>query len=360
MSRVALLGYGRFGRALGELLQEGGHAVRGVDPHVEIPQQIRADSLDELVADADFVIVAVPVSEMRKAIESLLSHLKEDQVVLDVGSVKGGPYSVMEELLGNRIPWVATHPLFGPISLALGEQPLVVVLCASPAHPDAARRVRNLYEGIGCRVVEQEADAHDRWMAETHALAFFIAKGLIDMGVTADPALAPPSVRALLRIIETVRADAGHLISALHRENPHSGRARERFLRALTRLDQLLDEGEPDSIPAGQQARTVDLPGSSTDVPGLVETRELIDEVDRELVSLLGRRARLALRAGRSKAAMGLPVLDAEREAALLAERQEWGRKLGLGGELVGRLFEEILRCSRQLQEEQLLRKNSP
>lgn len=46
--------------------------------------------------------------------------------------------------------------------------------------------------------------------------------------------------------------------------------------------------------------------------------RAEIDAVDREIVGLLNRRARLGLDAGRAKVKSGLPIADSEREREVL------------------------------------------
>jgi prephenate dehydrogenase len=49
MTQVALVGYGRFGRALGSLLVESGMDYRALDPLAEVPEPHRAASLRELI-----------------------------------------------------------------------------------------------------------------------------------------------------------------------------------------------------------------------------------------------------------------------------------------------------------------------
>src|SRR5262249_44128203 len=146
---------------------------------------------------------------------------------------------------GEAIPWVGTHPMFGPVSLARGERPLRAVVCPNPSHADAVARITALFERIGCEVIHEDAAAHDRTMAYTHALAFFVAKGLIDAGTPASAPYAPPSFQAIARTVELVRSDAGHLFEALHRENPYAGEARRRLLDALTTADSDLARAKP-------------------------------------------------------------------------------------------------------------------
>ncbi|WP_437678699.1 prephenate dehydrogenase/arogenate dehydrogenase family protein [Sorangium sp. So ce131] len=348
IGNVAFLGYGRFGAALGSLLRDAGIGVRALDPGAEVQGAARAASLPELVDGADLVLVAVPVPAMRDAITSLRPHLAPGQVVADVGSVKTVPARAMAEVLGVDRPWVATHPLFGPASLARGERPLRAVVCPNPAHPDAVRRVVALFERIGCQVLEQAPEEHDRVMAFTHALAFFMAKGMMDAGVPAGAPYAPPSFQGIARTIETVRADAGHLFAALHRENPFAGEARRRLIDALVAIDRSLDVAAKDAAPEDAALAIPDLGALS---PELRETRELIDELDLELVGLLARRSELVQRAARAKATIGAAVRDPLREARLMESRRGCAAELGLDPDGVAEVFEVILRHSRSLQE---------
>ncbi|MDC3986258.1 prephenate dehydrogenase/arogenate dehydrogenase family protein [Polyangium jinanense] len=349
MTNVALLGYGRFGAAMASLLRDANVDVRALDDRSHVPEDMRATSLPDLVRGRDFVVVAVPVTAMRRAFGAMRPLLSPSQIVVDVGSVKLGPSAAMNECFGAEIPWVATHPLFGPISLSRGERPLVAVVCPNATHPAAVDRVVKLYERIGCTVVLEDEATHDRNMAWTHALAFFVAKGMLDAAVPLDIPYAPPSFQALARTVEAARSDAGHLYAALHRENPYAAEARRKLVDALLAADQNLS-GSDGMAPPPSSALV--LP-SKAGTQALRETRDLIDDLDRDLMELLGRRAQLARRAAREKAKLGRPVRDPEREAELLDARRRWAAERELDPASVHEIFDAILRFSRRLQHEE-------
>lgn len=240
LPRVAVLGYGRFGKAFAELLLQAGHPVQVFDPHATVPAELAAPSLVAATADASWIVLAMPVPHLRAALPALRPLLHAGQTVFDVGSVKLHPCALMDELLGTDIPHLGTHPLFGPLSLARGDRPRRVVLCPAAAHPQAAARAGELFRALDCEVIVQDPASHDRAMAGTHALAFFIAKGLIGMGVDEGMAMAPPSFQGLQRMLEAVRGDAGHLFGAIQRENPYAAEARESLLRELERIHRQL------------------------------------------------------------------------------------------------------------------------
>ncbi len=345
---VALLGYGRFGRALGQLLGEAGVPHRAFDAHVEVPAPYRVGSLRELVTGAAFVIVAVPVPAMRSALRDLREHLEPSQVVFDVGSVKVRPEAAFASVLGDAIPWCGTHPLFGPLSLALAERPLRVVLCPAKAHPQAAAQVRALYERIGCEVIVQTPESHDRMMAHTHALTFFVAKGMIDAGAATNVPFAPPSFQAISRTIETVRSDAGHLFEAIARDNPFAPEARKELVRALAAIDAALDANANEEPVEATESTRFAIPDLGARSPELKETRDHIDAVDAQIVRLFGQRMQLAQRAARAKAALGAPILDGPREAELIAIRRAWAVDSKIDPDAVADVFRAILTMSRR------------
>lgn len=347
-----MIGYGRFGKALAGLLEDAGTEVKAVDPSPDVAVDVRARTLPEALEGATHVVLAVPVPKMRAVLETLRPLLQPSQLVLDVGSVKTHPIEAMRDVLGADIPWIGTHPLFGPTSLALGERPLRVVLCPNPLHAKAAASARALFQSAGCTILEQDAEAHDRAMAETHALAFFVAKGMLDVVGSGALPVAPPSFQAIARTIESVRSDAGHLFTAIHRENPFAGESRRRLLDALEHIDR--DLAHPSAAASAGVAvePSLAIPDLGPSSPELKEVRDLIDEVDRELISLLSRRAHLAQRVGRAKARDGKAVRDPVREAQLLQVRRAWAEEHGLDAVSVEEVFVSILRFSRGVQKE--------
>ncbi len=348
---AAIVGFGHFGRALSELMLNAGVTIRAWDPAGAVPISIGRPTQSDVVIGARVVIIATPVGEIRTALTHLKPILSADQLVIDVGSVKVEPVRTMTEVLGTDVEWAGTHPLFGPTNIARGERPLRAVVCPNELHPQAADRARRFYERIGCRVVEQSDEDHDRLMARTHAMAFFIAKGLIDIDTNKDLPFSPPSFRALGETIDSVRGDAGHLFLAIERDNPFAADARQALLDALSQVhDQLEDLEIGSSDPAPSQAFTI--PDLGDQAPELMETRDLIDEVDAEIVQLLVQRSHLASRAGRLKSEGGRAIRDPEREQALLEQRRRWARKQGLSEEAVTDIFNAVLRFSRGVQSE--------
>ena len=208
-------------------------------------------------------------------------------------------------------------------------------------------RARRFWEGLGCEVVEQNAEAHDRVMARTHTLAFFVAKAMLDIGAGDEGPFTPPSFRAMAHTIAAVREDAAHLFRTIQVDNPFAAGERERLLQVMKRVHEGLLAVRST---AGEAPRSLDVPALGDRAPDLRETRELIDDLDRDLVDLLARRAQLARRAGRAKTMTGQPMRDPERERELLETRRAWAQRHGLESEGVVAVFASILDLSRSVQ----------
>lgn len=84
-------------------------------------------------------------------------------------------------------------------------------------------------------------------------------------------------------------------------------------------------------------------------MPSLTELRGELDAIDREMVALFERRMAVAREVAAYKLANGLPVLDASREAQVIASRQGYLTEERLR-EDVARLFETVMALSREEQ----------
>jgi len=83
--------------------------------------------------------------------------------------------------------------------------------------------------------------------------------------------------------------------------------------------------------------------------PEIAAMRKAIDEVDHALLELVARRRSLVAEVFAKKRALGLPLVDAAREADLVEERRAFAEALGVPGELAERLFRALLDDSHAL-----------
>ncbi|MEO8959592.1 MAG: prephenate dehydrogenase/arogenate dehydrogenase family protein [Rudaea sp.] len=128
-----MIGHGRFGAALMTLLAAHGHRCLAWDSASAVPEAQGVADLDGLLARSDLIVIAVPVAVFETVLEELRPRLGPQHLVMDVCSVKQGPCALMDKLLGDAVPHIGCHPLFGPLSIARAEA-LRTVLSPSPQH----------------------------------------------------------------------------------------------------------------------------------------------------------------------------------------------------------------------------------
>jgi chorismate mutase len=92
-------------------------------------------------------------------------------------------------------------------------------------------------------------------------------------------------------------------------------------------------------------------PKGSTAAKELAALREQLAALDAECVDLLARRFELARQVGTQKRAAGLAMLDARREAHVIATAAKHARRVGLPEEDVRNIFWQIVSMSRRVQQ---------
>ena len=85
---------------------------------------------------------------------------------------------------------------------------------------------------------------------------------------------------------------------------------------------------------------------------GLENLRKEIDEVDKKILEELAQRVRerrtIAEKIGAYKKKHGIPVRDEGREDKVISDRRERGRNKDLPGDMVERLFKDIIADARE------------
>jgi prephenate dehydrogenase len=249
--RAGIIGFGAFGRLMARHLRRH-FRLCAYDPALPPGPGAGADGmrLTSLAgaAGCPVVILATPVSRMAETVRAIGPHLCPGVLVLDVGSVKVVPATIMLRGLPEHAGIVATHPLFGPQSARDGIKGLKIAVCPVRG-ADAPRVAAFLQRALGLQVIVTTPEAHDREAAMVQGLTHLIAKVLVQM----EPLPTRMTTRSfdlLMQGVAMVRDDAPEVFQAIEGLNPYSQEVRRRFFDLAAALDAELAGGLPADRPA--------------------------------------------------------------------------------------------------------------
>jgi chorismate mutase/prephenate dehydrogenase len=234
--RVAIIGgAGAMGGLLARMFAELGHRVELADLHT--PR-----SSEEVAADADVVVISVPISVTDDVIRRVGPKLRPEALLLDVTSLKAGPLATM--LAATRASVVGTHPMFGPGAQSLAGQRVVV--CKGRGDAWHAWLVES-FRARGLVVTEAEPDEHDRAMALVQVLTHFQTQvfglALARSGVPLAESRRFTSPAYLLELYVAARhfAQAADLYGPIEMRNPATAQITAQFRRAADELAEILE-----------------------------------------------------------------------------------------------------------------------
>ncbi len=201
VGRLAIIGAGLIGSSVARAVREKGlaGAVVVADRDAGVRARVRelgfADEVPETaaeaVADADIVIVCVPVGASGAVAAEIGPALKPGAILSDVGSVKAAVVEQMAPHVPAHAHLVPAHPVAGtefsgPDAgfASLFENRWCIVTPVADADPEAVERLSALWSGMGANVETMSPQHHDLVLAITSHLPHLIAYNIV--GTAAD------------------------------------------------------------------------------------------------------------------------------------------------------------------------------
>jgi glycerol-3-phosphate dehydrogenase (NAD(P)+) len=230
MSAMTVIGAGSWGTALAVHLARSGRTVRlwarngqlvelmartrmnaAYLPGVMLPPEVTSvSSLSDAVADAEFVIAAVPSHGLRDVMRAAAPFLSPDAVIvsatkgIEAGSLRRMSQVVCEETDG-RLPVVV---LSGPSFASEVARGLPAAVLAASSDPAAAARVQDQFRGPGLRLyVSDDVPGVEIGGALKNVIA--IAAGAVESLGLGHNAMAALITRGLAEISRLACAEGG-------------------------------------------------------------------------------------------------------------------------------------------------------
>ncbi len=199
--RIAILGAGLIGASIALAARQHGAAnvVSLYDSDPAVRQRARELGLGEVhddpekaVANAELVVLCVPVGAMADALLACRQGLKIGAIVTDVGSVKQAVVEALAPVLPTYVYFVPGHPLAGTehsgpdagfASLFHNRWQILTPLPGDEreAYAAAVDQVAEFWRALGANVERMDPERHDVVLAVTSHLPHLIAFNIVAM-----------------------------------------------------------------------------------------------------------------------------------------------------------------------------------
>ncbi|HEX4894815.1 MAG TPA: prephenate dehydrogenase/arogenate dehydrogenase family protein [Solimonas sp.] len=267
---LAVVGLGLIGGSFARALRAAGQVGRisgfDADP-VQRETALRLGIVDaapetpaEAVADADVVVLAVPVLHTGEALRACWRAMRADAVLTDVGSTKQSVLAEVSQVCGG-LParFVPGHPIAGTEKSGVANSQAELfrnhrVILTPHAQQDAGARqlVARLWQAVGARVVEMEASQHDAIFAATSHLPHVLAYSFVDLLARLDArGEIFPNAGGGFRDFTRIASSSPQMWHDIVRANADSvGRLLEQQIEELQQIRALMRDERWDEIKA--------------------------------------------------------------------------------------------------------------
>ena len=263
---VAVVGLGLIGGSFAMDVRRLGLAKRilGYDNNSEYRAEISsrnlvdylADAPDEKLAEAQLVMLAVPVKAFAEVLSNIRPHLSTTAIVTDTGSVKSPLLKLMRTPVYTGIRFVGGHPIagsenFGPLAakenLFSGKR--CILTPEMDTDRDVVRKVCEIWESIGSMVSEMDAEDHDQMFASVSHLPHLLAYASIQAISDSSTPEALSHSGAGLKDFSRIASSSPEMWADIFLENQENLLSRmNTFKDVVTRLEDAIKRNDKEKL----------------------------------------------------------------------------------------------------------------
>ncbi len=205
-------------------------------------KEIITSSIDGTITNIDIaeksqvILLAVPINAFEAVISEISPYLIEDQLLLDITSIKEEPCYLMAKTNAHVI---GMHPMFGPNVATFKTQ--TIALC--PTKPGKfLQPLKDICNKLEMKVIETTPEKHDQMMAYVQCLthitniAFVNALKMSGMQIEDFLPFASPVFLMQLQISTRVLSQDGAMYQEMQMRNPHFTKVLESLTSTLQSL----------------------------------------------------------------------------------------------------------------------------
>ena len=202
------------------------------------------ESNRELAGTSDILIVSVPINNTPQVIEEVAPFMRKGSLMVDVTSIKEEPLEAMEKYLPHNVEYIPTHPIFGPRTVELDNQ--VIVL--TPTRKEKwYGKVYDYLKARNMRIIETTAEHHDYMMSVVQVLTHFsfistaCAMNKLDVDIGETENYESPIYNLMIDMIARIVSQNPYLTYYIQTMNKNGSIIRNAFSDAVDELKDAID-----------------------------------------------------------------------------------------------------------------------
>ena len=239
MNSVGIIGFGRFGKILSNILQKG-FMIKVYDiQSLSYHNGVQFTTLEEVLQEK-VIFIAVPIRHFESLINNISGELKNNTTIIDVCSVKKYTSDVMKNILPEEIGIISSHPMFGPDSY-LSNKKLKMMMHNTRDIHNQYDFWKKFFSDQNIKILEMTPDMHDRLAAKTQGVTHFLGRTLKEFGIQKTN-LDTQGFRDLIDLVEQTCNDTWELYADLQTYNPYTEEMINNLKNSVNFLEKQLKE----------------------------------------------------------------------------------------------------------------------
>ena len=239
MNCLGIIGFGRFGKILSNILQRGFDIkIYDKNPNLKLTN-VKFVSLDEIVQEKN-IFIAVPIRNFKDIIQNIAPKLN-NTTIIDVCSVKMEPVKIMKSFLPQNVGIIATHPLFGPDSFNINNN-LKMMMNNTRDSYDQFKFWKNYFISQDINIIEMDPREHDILASKTQGVTHFLGRVLKEFGISKTK-IDTQGFSELLDLVNQTCNDSWELFSDLQLYNPYTNSVIEKLKKSTNEVSKKLIKG---------------------------------------------------------------------------------------------------------------------
>ena len=234
MNTVGIIGYGRFGKVLANILQRG-FLINVYDiKEVDSSNSIHYVTLDKVLKEK-VIFIAVPIRQFENLIKKISKPIKKNRTIIDVCSVKMHTARVMLKYLPKEIGIISSHPMFGPDSFLTNQKLKMMMHKTRDCHNQYSFWEKYFIDQ-NIKILNMSPEEHDKLAAKTQGVTHFLGRSLKKFGISKTN-LDTQGFRDLLNLVEQTCNDSSQLYYDLQSYNPYTKDTIRRLKKSFEKIE---------------------------------------------------------------------------------------------------------------------------